>query len=162
VVGAGFCARNRTGIFVAHHLDRRAAPVFLAAALLAYINLLGRPDWRWAIVLGVSLGLGMLAKYAMVYFVLCAALACFVDRDARVLATRPQTLIALLIGVALLLPNIYWNATHDFLTFKHTGDNIAGDGVHLQLSGAIDFFGGQFGVMGPMVFAVFCSSWSGI
>jgi hypothetical protein len=128
---------------------------FWAAALLAYINLLAKPDWRWAIVLGVSLGLGMLAKYAMLYFVLCAALACIVDRDARAVAMRPQTLIALLIGVALLLPNIYWNAAHDFLTFKHTGDNIAGDGFQLQFSAALEFIGGQFAVMGPMVFAVF-------
>ena len=128
---------------------------FWAAALLAYINLLRRPDWRWAIVLGVSFGLGMLAKYAMVYFVLCAAAACIVDRDARAVAKRPQTWIALFIGVLLLLPNFYWNAANDFLTFRHTGDNIAGDGFRLQISGAIEFIAGQFAIAGPMVFAVF-------
>jgi len=128
---------------------------FWAAALLAYINLLGKPDWRWAIVLGVSFGLGMLAKYAMLYFVLCAALACIFDRDARTVAMRPQTWIALLIGILLLLPNVYWNAANDFLTLKHTGDNITGSGFRLQFSGAAGFIGGQFAVAGPMVFAVF-------
>ena len=128
---------------------------FWAATLLAYINLLRRPDWRWAIVLGVSFGLGMLAKYAMAYFVLCAAAACIVDRDARDLAMRPQTWIALFIAALLLLPNLYWNAANDFLTFRHTGDNIAGDGFRLQISGALGFIAGQFAVASPMVFAVF-------
>ena len=128
---------------------------FWAAMLLAYINLLRRPDWRWAIVLGVSFGLGMLAKYAMVYFVLCAATACVFDRDARAMVRRPQTWIALFIGVLFVLPNFYWNAANDFLTFRHTGDNITGDGFRLQISGAIGFIAGQFAVAGPMVFAVF-------
>ena len=128
---------------------------FWAAALLAYLNLLAKPDWRWTIVLGVSFGLGMLAKYAMLYFVLCAALACAVDRDARIVAMRPQTWVAILIGLLLLLPNIYWNAANDFLTLTHTGDNIAGDGFRLRLSGAAGFIGGQFAVAGPMVFAAF-------
>ena len=128
---------------------------FWAAALLAYVHLMAKPDWRWAIVLGVSFGLGMLAKYAMVYFLLCAALAGLFDRDARAVAVRPQTWIALAIGVLILLPNIYWNAAHDFLTFKHTGDNITGDGFRFRFSGAAEFIGAQFAVAGPMVFAVF-------
>ena len=41
---------------------------------------------------------------------------------------RPQTSIALLIRILLLLPNVYWNAADDFLTLKHTGDNITGSG----------------------------------
>lgn len=128
---------------------------FWAAALLAYINLLTKPDWRWAIVLGVSFGLGMLAKYAMLYFVLCAALVCIVDRDARAMAMRPQTWIALLISILLLLPNVYWNAANDFVTLKHTGENITGDGFRLQFSGVASFIGSQFAVAGPMVFAAF-------
>src|SRR3569833_1598434 len=40
-----------------------------AVALLAYVKLLPGPSWRWSITLGVALGLGMLAKYAMIYFV---------------------------------------------------------------------------------------------
>jgi len=128
---------------------------FWAAALLAYINLMAKPDWRWTVVLGVSFGLGMLAKYAMIYFLLGAAWACFYDRDARAVLKRPHIWVALLIGIVLLLPNFYWNATHDFLTFKHTGDNISGDGFRFRWSGAGDFVGAQFAVMGPMVFAAF-------
>src|SRR5262249_44837159 len=103
----------------------------------------------------VSLGLGALAKYAMLYFILCAAVAAVVDREARALATRPQTLLALAIAGLVLLPNVYWNFANDFQTLRHTGDNVTGDGLQLQLSAAAGFIGAQFGVAGPIVFAAF-------
>src|SRR5262249_29898414 len=45
---------------------------FWALALLAYVKLLHKPSVTWACVLGVSIGLGLLAKYAMIYLVLGA------------------------------------------------------------------------------------------
>jgi 4-amino-4-deoxy-L-arabinose transferase-like glycosyltransferase len=146
-----------TGLVFSSRIISTDVPLlfFWAAALLAYVHLMAKPDWRWTAVLGVSFGLGLLAKYAMVYFLLGAAWACFYDRDARAVLRRPHVWIALLIGFMLLLPNLYWNATHDFLTFKHTGDNISGDGLRFRWSGAADFLGAQFAVMGPMVFAAF-------
>ena len=146
-----------TGLVFSSRIISTDVPLlfFWAAALLAYIHLMEKPGWRWTLVLGVSFGLGMLAKYAMIYFLLGAAWACIYDRDARAVLKRPQVWIALAIGIVLLLPNLYWNATHDFLTFKHTGDNISGDGFRFRWSGAGDFVGAQFAVMGPMVFAAF-------
>ena len=66
--------------------------LFWAVGLLAYVKLLRGPDWRWAVVLGVALGLGMLAKYAMIYFLLSAACAACVDRDARASAVAAADL----------------------------------------------------------------------
>ena len=129
--------------------------LFWTVALFAYIKLLPAPDWRWAVVLGVALGLGMLAKYAMIYFVMSAICAAFVDREARVLLARPQTWIAFLIALLILSPNIYWNIANGFVTLKHTGDNISGDGMQFRPGRAGEFFGAQFGVAGPIVFATF-------
>src|SRR5215813_13528877 len=56
---------------------------FWALALFAYVKLLKGGDLRWGAVLGLALGLGLLAKYAMIYFLLGVAIATFVDRDAR-------------------------------------------------------------------------------
>ena len=128
---------------------------FWAAALFAYLKLLRAADWRWAIVLGVSLGLGLLAKYAMAYFVLCAACAALIDRDARAMLSRPQTWIALAIALLILSPNIYWNVANQFVTLKHTGDNITGGGLRFRPLDALAFVGSQFGVAGPFVFAAF-------
>lgn len=128
---------------------------FWSLAMLAYFKLLSRPDWRWAAVLGVALGLGILAKYAMVYFLLCAACAAWFDRDARLFLKQPQTWAALGIAVVLVLPNLWWNADNGFATFRHTGDNISGAGLHFRPQGAADFVGAQFAVAGPLVFATF-------
>ena len=128
---------------------------FWAAALLAYVKLLPAPDWRWSLVLGVALGLGTLAKYAMAYFLLCAILAAFLDRDARALLLRRQTWIALLIAALIVSPNVYWNFTNGFVTLRHTGDNITGDGLRFVPMDAAAFFASQFAVAGPFVFATF-------
>lgn len=126
-----------------------------AVALLAYVKLLKAPDWRWTAVLGIALGVGLLAKYAMIYFALCAICAGFIDRDARALLTRPQTYAALAIAALIVSPNIHWNFAHDFVTVKHTGDNISGGGFRFRPTDALSFVGAQFAVAGPLVFAAF-------
>ena len=128
---------------------------FWAVALFAYVKLLRAPDWRWAIVLGAAFGLGLLAKYAMVYFALCAACAALVERDARALLARRQTWIALAIAVLILSPNVYWNLANQFVTLKHTGDNITGSGLRFRPLDAVAFVASQFAVAGPFVFAAF-------
>ena len=129
--------------------------LFWAVALLAYLKLLAKPDWRWATTFGVAMGLGILAKYAMVYFLLGAGCAAWFDRDSREWLKRPQTWMAFAIAGALVLPNLAWNAANDFITFKHTGDNIAGGGLSFRPKGVFEFVGAQFAVAGPFVFATF-------
>jgi 4-amino-4-deoxy-L-arabinose transferase-like glycosyltransferase len=129
--------------------------LFWAVALLAYVKQLEGLSWRWSITLGVALGLGMLAKYAMIYFLLCAACAACFDREARTLLQRPQTWVALGIAGIILIPNVLWNAENSFVTLRHTGDNIAGGGLRLKLFGPLEFLGSQFALIGPIVFATF-------
>jgi len=129
---------------------------FWALALLAYLKLVAAPHWGWALLMGVALGLGLLAKYAMIYFAFGLLLAAWLDRDARDVLTRPQTWAAFAIAFLILSPNIYWNVANHFATLKHTGDNIAGgEGIEFQPTEALVFLGSQFGVAGPLVFAAF-------
>src|SRR5437899_2744755 len=125
-----------------------------ALALLASVKLLNGADRRWSIVLGVALGLGMLAKYAMVYFLLGAVLAAWFDRDARALLLKPELWLALAVAALFVAPNIHWNLTHGLATFKHTGDNIQGSGIKLNPLRALEFVASQFAVFGPVLFAV--------
>jgi 4-amino-4-deoxy-L-arabinose transferase-like glycosyltransferase len=127
---------------------------FWALALLAYVKLVAGAGPRWAVVLGVALGLGLLAKYAMVYFLLGAALAAWFDRDARALLRRPEFWLALAIAALLVAPNIHWNLTNGLATFRHTGGNIEGSGIKLNPLRALEFLAAQFAVLGPVLFAV--------
>ena len=128
---------------------------FWALALFAYLKLLAGPDWRWALALGVALGIGLLAKYAMIYFALGVACAAWLDRDARELLRRPQTWVAFAVAGLILSPNLYWNVANQFATLKHTGENITGAGLHFRPLEALVFLGSQFAVAGPLVFAAF-------
>jgi dolichyl-phosphate-mannose-protein mannosyltransferase len=128
---------------------------FWAVALLAYVKLLRAPSSRarlWAIVLGVSLGLGLLAKYAMVYFVLCMAVAALIDDDARFIWRRPYVWLALGIAALCLVPNLVWNADNGFATFRHTADNAEGSGLSFSPAKGFEFLASQFAVFGPIVF----------
>ena len=128
---------------------------FWSAALLAYVKLLRAPDWRAAITLGVACGLGLLAKYAMIYFLFGAFCAAYFDAEARAFLLRPQSWIILAIAALIVSPNVFWNFQNHFVTLQHTGDNILGYNVHFNALGPIAFIGSQLAISGPFVFVTF-------
>jgi len=62
---------------------------------------------------------------------------------------------SILIALVVLLPNLLWIVSHDFVTFKHTGDNIQGNGPGFRPLEGLSFIVSQFGVIGPITFGVF-------
>jgi 4-amino-4-deoxy-L-arabinose transferase-like glycosyltransferase len=127
---------------------------FWALALLAYVRLLTGPRLGWALVLGLALGLGLMAKYAMIYFVLGIALASVIDGDARALLRARSLWLAFAIAAIVVAPNALWNLANGLVTFRHVGENIEGDGVAVDPLRALGFVAAQFAVFGPVVFAV--------
>jgi 4-amino-4-deoxy-L-arabinose transferase-like glycosyltransferase len=122
-------------------------------ALLAFLELRRGGKFWWAFVLGIALGVGLLAKYAMIYFVLCTAIAAIFDSRTRELLRTPAPWIALAIAAVLIAPNILWNIENHFSTFRHTGDNVRGSGFQLNPLRGLEFVATQFGVFGPVSFA---------
>ena len=143
-----------TGVSFSSRIISTDVPLlfFWALALLAYVRLRRAPDLRWAATLGVALGLGTLTKYAMLYFVMSIAIAALFDPATRALLRRGQTWAALAIAVAVIAPNIVWNAANGFVTFEHTGGNVAGGGWHFDLTQGLEFPFSQFAVFGPITF----------
>jgi hypothetical protein len=102
----------------------------------------------------LALGLGLLSKYAMAIFVPAAALYLVVsDKHRAVLRTRWPWL-ALALGLAIFAPNVLWNAAHDWLSVRHTGDNANLQGGLFHPLKLAEFVGSQFGVFGPLLFGV--------
>ena len=132
------------------------APLMLAwsLALLCLVDLLRseRPSLGTAVGLGVAIGLGMNAKYAMGYFVLCAALFFLAVPARRALLRRPHLWVALTIALLLLVPNVVWNATHGFATLSHTAKNANWTGTLFHPIRALEFFASQLAVFGPILF----------
>lgn len=124
-----------------------------AIALYAMWRLVTTRAWIWAIVLGVAVGVGVQAKYAMLYFPLCAALAARWCPPVRDALGGGRAIVAALIALALLAPNLYWNAQHGFVTAQHTAANARLDATDLfNLDELLEFIGGQALLIGPLVF----------
>ncbi len=126
---------------------------FWALALLAFARLLDTPAWWPSLLLGAALGLGLNAKYAMAYFVLCAGVYLAITPERRTILRDRRLWAALAIGLALIVPNLAWNYAHKFATFAHTADNARWGGSLFRPGKALEFFGAQFGVFGPILFA---------
>ena len=123
-----------------------------ALALLAFAGLLTAPTMRGAAFLALALGLGLNAKYAMAYFVVCAAAYFIISPQHRVRLREPHLWLALAGGLALVAPNILWNVANGFVTFAHTADNAGWRGVPFHPGKAAEFLLAQFGVFGPVLF----------
>lgn len=108
--------------------------------------------WLSAAGLGLAIGGGFLAKYAMIYFLIGLALAILVDRDTRTALFSLRGLIALLVGGAIFAPHIAWNMANDFKTVSHTVDNANLGGDLINPANALTFLVDQLGVFGPISF----------
>jgi 4-amino-4-deoxy-L-arabinose transferase-like glycosyltransferase len=126
---------------------------FWVVALIGLTGLLDGRAWWPALLVGVALGLGLNAKYAMAYFVLCLAVYLIATPDRRRLLADPRLWVALAIAGVLIAPNLAWNASNSFATFAHTADNAKWGGPLLHPGKAAEFFLAQFGVFGPILFA---------
>jgi 4-amino-4-deoxy-L-arabinose transferase-like glycosyltransferase len=122
-----------------------------AVALYSFLRARGDESWRWPLLCGVALGLGLLAKYAMFYFLLSAAVAAVVDAQARRLVLSVRGAAILLLALLILSPNLLWNASHGYPTFVHTKANANWGHAKYNVANALGFMAGQLGVFGPLM-----------
>jgi len=153
---AGFGWLMLPGVFFSSAListDALLLPLW-AIALFAMWRMMNTRAWIWAIVMGAAVGLGLLAKYAMLYFFLCTALAAWWMPPVREALGRGRGILAAIIALAILTPNIIWNVQNGFATARHTASNARLDSELFNIDELFEFLGGQFLVFGPLLFLV--------
>lgn len=107
------------------------------------------------ILLGISIGLGLLAKYSMAFFYICALLYLIFYKNKRELLFSKNPYVSFLISIFLFSPVIYWNAKNDWVTLRHTaGQAHTADGLQFNLKDFIEFIGSQFGVITPFLLII--------
>jgi 4-amino-4-deoxy-L-arabinose transferase-like glycosyltransferase len=129
------------------------APLLLcwAAALYAFIRAREDGGWSWWLAVGIACGLGLLAKYAMSYWIFSALGFVLFVRSER---CHLGPLLAA-VGLALVLysPNFWWNWSNEFVSYVHVKDNAGIDEPLFHPDAFLEFFGSQFAVFGPLFFA---------
>ena len=138
----------------------------LAGALWAYVAMQsgeGR-HWRAAAALGLALGFAFLAKYAALYAVIGIAAHLAISREARRAWTWPTIVAAIAAFTLLAAPNLIWNAVNRFASFGHLQQEAAWGARKGGVLEALGFIGSQFGVFGPVPFAVLIggAAWLGL
>jgi 4-amino-4-deoxy-L-arabinose transferase-like glycosyltransferase len=125
--------------------------LFWGLASLAFVRAREPGGGRWWLGVGAAAGLGLLAKYAMGFWIGSALLylAVFADERRHI---RPF-LAALVLALAIYAPNFVWNWSHGFVSYLHTRDNADLHGGGLHPLAFVEFAGSQFGVFGPVFLA---------
>ncbi|MEO1492304.1 MAG: glycosyltransferase family 39 protein [Pseudomonadota bacterium] len=124
-----------------------------AVALYAWVRAVEDPNrsaWHWWALLGAGLGLAMLAKYTAIAFVGGAVGYALFSARGR---AWPGVAMAVAVGGAIFLPNLLWQIANDFATVGHVAEDAAPAKAYDPLK-FFEFFGAQFGVIGPVWFAV--------
>ena len=111
-------------------------------------------DYYW-LLLGVSVGLGLLTKYTMAFFYISGFLFMLCSKDTRKLLRTSGPYIAVLVSLAVFSPVIIWNAANGWVTLKHTaGQAHVADGLRISAIDFIEFVGSQFGVITPVLLSL--------
>ncbi len=106
-------------------------------------------DFLW---LGVLLGLMGLAKYTAILLV-PPLLVFFVLKKRYDILFSPYMFLAAAVALLMITPVVYWNAVHDFASFKYQGAHVFGS----LTKGLENFFvslAAQFGAYSPFLFLV--------
>ena len=106
---------------------------------------------RWWWMVGVASGIGLLSKYAMAYWMISALLYLAIYRGER--RHLPRFAAAMVLALLIYAPNFVWNWHNSFVSYHHTEANAAFNGLQFHLANFLTFFGSQFGVFGPVLFA---------
>ncbi|HEX8911015.1 MAG TPA: glycosyltransferase family 39 protein [Humisphaera sp.] len=131
-------------------------PFFLCWAVATYLLAGAVFDGKrgaWPVI-GVVVGIGFLAKYAMFLWFVSMLAALAADRQSRPLLRTRGPWLAVAIACVFTLPVVVWNSRHGWVSARHVGTQTGTAGGHFQVGNVIEFVIGQIGVVGPGMFAL--------
>jgi 4-amino-4-deoxy-L-arabinose transferase-like glycosyltransferase len=127
------------------------------ALALGYQAVFRGSRWAW-LLLGVVVGLGILAKYTMLLWLFSLGLFLLATPDYRRLLLRPQVWVMGGVAALCCVPIVVWNAQHEWVTVRHVfglaGVAPSPDEPRLHWLGPLAYLGEQCAVLLGYWFAV--------
>lgn len=112
--------------------------------------------WYW-IILSITLGLGILAKYTMLLFILTIFFYLGFSKENRPWLKRPAPYLALAGSFVFFLFPLIWNANHNWVSFWHTAE-LGGFGKETHWLKNLIYFPEmiltQMGIVSPIIFVL--------
>ncbi|MBD2858537.1 glycosyltransferase family 39 protein [Spongiibacter sp. KMU-158] len=131
---------------------------FWSLSTYAFLRALESDAWIWWLLAGLAGGFGLLSKYTFVLLPTGFLLwACF-SPLGRKLLQNPKFWLACTLAALCLMPNLYWNYQHQFISFQHTAEiSKQADSGFNPLAALLrtgEFILGQALVFGPVFFVL--------
>jgi len=135
-------------------------PMFFCWGLgtyLFYLAVFEQKKWAWPAA-GLAIGIGVLAKYALLIWLPAGLLFLVIDRASRRLLKTAGPWVMVVVALACMTPVLVWNSQHGWVTFKHVARqtgmaavNEESDEPKLGVAERVgEFVGAQAGVVGPV------------
>lgn len=121
-----------------------------ALGLWALARLIASGSGWWWLVFGLFAGLGVEAKYTNLFLGLGVVLWVVLDKDARKWLLTPWPYLGAVVAIAMMAPNVLWNAHHHWLTVDKQFGRIAPAGFTVKY--LIEFLVSQPLLLNPLVF----------
>ena len=126
--------------------------VFWCATLLAVWHAVQSGKWSLWLLTGFLFGGALLSKYHTVLLAVCLFGYFITSSDHRFWLKKFQPYAAVLIGMAVFIPNIIWNAQHDWISYSYQLGHGSRDG--LDPGKFLAAIGGQLGAWSPVIFGL--------
>jgi 4-amino-4-deoxy-L-arabinose transferase-like glycosyltransferase len=141
------------GLLMTKVVPDTALIAFVLAMVWALVRQALSGDQRWWLLAGLFGGFALLSKYVVVLLIPAIVAYVVVPSWRKKQLSSPYPWLAALIALVMFSPVLYWNAIHDFVSFRFQLDRPA------QIQGwSLKFLGElvavQFLFLGPLLFPV--------
>ena len=126
-------------------------------AMAAFLQATQSQQMRAFFITGLIIGVGVLAKYAAIYFILGTALTLFTTQSRSALSALYSWGMIVLGACVTSSPNLLWNMANSGITFAHLGENADLAQPLYSFASAFEFILSQSAVIGPIAFIILCA-----
>jgi 4-amino-4-deoxy-L-arabinose transferase-like glycosyltransferase len=135
------------------------AYLFSALVILAAVSVFRSPENSkrrnfWWVALGLSVGLALLSKYTAVLIGVAVAVGIISTAQGRRELRRPGIWLALIMSFVGFSPAIYWNASHQWASFRFQLSHGLAEGEGSNFGNFLLFWPGQALVWTPVLMVV--------
>ena len=126
--------------------------LFWCGTLLSVWHAIKTGRWSLWILTGLLFGGALLSKYHAVLLALCLLGYFITSSEHRYWLGKIQPWAAVMISLAVFVPNIIWNARHEWISYAYQLGQGSGEG--LSWGDFLAAIGGQLAAWSPLIFGL--------
>jgi 4-amino-4-deoxy-L-arabinose transferase-like glycosyltransferase len=127
---------------------------FWTAGIAACSRLIATNNPRWLLAIGAMAGAMLLSKYTGLLFIGAIGLWLLSHQQGRGLLRTPWPWAGLALALLIFIPNIYWNATNNWVSYAKQGGRLASFNAPRAAQYFAELVVSQIGLATPIIFGL--------